>query len=357
MAMSVRSSSKQCDVVLEGGGVKGIALVGALSVLAEEGYRFGKVAGTSAGSIVGALLAADIPVDRLREMVATLEYGKFQDPPLLGRLGLPGMLVQVALHKGLCRGDYLRGWLREQLAEADVETFKQLRLDDPGADPALAGDADRDYRFVAMASDISNGRLARLPWDYRPRYGLDPDETPVVDAVRASMAIPYFFLPSRCQDVQAGKAAWLVDGGMLSNFPVAVFDRTDATVPRWPTFGIKLSNRPQANGHLNEVRGVISLSTAMLSTMTGFYDRMHVDDPQVTDRTIFVDTLGVRATDFHLDHDTAMRLYESGRGAAEKFLHGTADRPGWDFDRWLHTYRGTPADPAPRRRPTARAAR
>ena len=46
------------DLVLEGGGVKGIALVGAISVLEERGYQFRRVAGTSAGAIVGALVAA-----------------------------------------------------------------------------------------------------------------------------------------------------------------------------------------------------------------------------------------------------------------------------------------------------------
>ncbi len=44
----------KADVVLEGGGVKGIALVGALSVLMDAGYTFPRIAGTSAGAIVGA---------------------------------------------------------------------------------------------------------------------------------------------------------------------------------------------------------------------------------------------------------------------------------------------------------------
>ena len=47
------------DLVLEGGGVKGIALVGAISVLEERGYEFRRVAGTSAGAIVGSLVAAN----------------------------------------------------------------------------------------------------------------------------------------------------------------------------------------------------------------------------------------------------------------------------------------------------------
>jgi NTE family protein len=205
------------DLVLEGGGVKGVALAGAVSVLEERGYRFHKVAGTSAGSIVGALVAAGIRGERLHEMMQALDYRRFQDPPLLGRLGPLGVVAQVVVSKGWCRGDYLRSWLGEMLAEQDVRTFAELRMDDPAADAAIRETPGRGYRFVAMASDITNGRLARLPWDYPDRFKVDPDQTPVTDAVRASMAIPYFFPPARCPDLLTGRTAWMVDGGMLSN--------------------------------------------------------------------------------------------------------------------------------------------
>jgi NTE family protein len=311
------------DLVLEGGGVKGIALVGAISLLEERGYRFHKVAGTSAGSIVGALVAAGTPGARLREMMRDLDYRRFQDPPLLGRLGPAGALAQVLLRTGWCRGDYLRSWIGEMLDERGVRTFADLRLADPGADVALR-DPDRDFRFVAMASDLTQGELVRLPWAYRQRFGLEPDGMPVADAIRASMAIPYFFVPARCPDPRNGGRAWLVDGGMLSNFPVDVFDRTDGRPPRWPTFGIKLSAKGAPA--VNQVRGLVTLSKAMVSTMTGFYDRMHVNRPDVVSRTIFVDTSGVRATDFGLTRDTAERLFASGRTAAARFLDT------WNFE-------------------------
>jgi NTE family protein len=322
------------DLVLEGGGVKGIALVGAISVLEERGYRFHKVAGTSAGSIVGALVAAGTPGARLQEMLHDVDYRRFQDPPLLGRLLLPGKVAQVLLRKGWCRGDYLRSWIGDMLAERDVRTFADLRLADAGADAALQ-DPDRGFRFVAMASDLTQGELVRLPWAYRQRFGMEPDGMPVADAVRASMAIPYFFVPARCPDQRNGGRAWLVDGGMLSNFPVDVFDRSDGRPPRWPTFGIKLS----AGGApaVNQVRGVVSLSKAMLSTMTGFYDRMHLNQPDVLSRTIFVDTSGVRSTDFGLTGATAERLYESGRSAAERFLQT------WDFEEYANARQATAA--------------
>ena len=61
--------------------------------------------------------------------------------------------------------------------------------------------------------------------DYR-RVGLDPDEQPVADAVRASMSIPFFFRPVSLR-ATSGLTSTLVDGGLLSNFPIDSLDRTD----------------------------------------------------------------------------------------------------------------------------------
>ena len=73
----------RADLVLEGGGVKGIGLVGALSVLEEAGYRFERVAGTSAGSIVGALVAAGMTSAEMYDVMTTLDYRRFRDATLL----------------------------------------------------------------------------------------------------------------------------------------------------------------------------------------------------------------------------------------------------------------------------------
>ena len=69
------------------------------------------------------------------------------------------------------------------------------------------------------------------------------------------MSIPFFYEPVKLDNAKH-KACWFVDGGMLSNFPVDVFDRTDGQPPRWPTFGIKLSARPEAAQVVNEVHGI-----------------------------------------------------------------------------------------------------
>lgn len=154
----------------------------------------------------------------------------------------------------------------------------------------------------------------------------------MADAVRASMSIPFFYEPVRLPG-QDGKKITLVDGGMLSNLPVAVFDRKDGRPPRWPTFGIKLSSRAGDQTRRFEGDRLTSMVKAMIGTMTSFYDQLHLDDPSVLARTVFVDTFGVKATEFDLDHATRDRLYANGRSAAEKFLRS------WDFAEYVEKYR------------------
>jgi NTE family protein len=264
----------------------------------------------------------------------SVEYPKFQDGGPLDHAGLFGKAMELVFEHGIYKGEYLKTWLGETLRTKQVETFGQVHLDPP--DPLL--EADRQHRLVVMASDISDGVLRRLPWDY-PAFGVVADDALLVDAVRASMSIPFFYQPVKLENAKK-QPCWFVDGGMLSNFPIDVFDRTDGKPPRWPTFGIKLSARPDAaQGVVNDVHGTISMTKAMIETMTSFYDRMHIDQPGVVARTIFVDTMKVRATDFDIDDRTKSLLYDNGRAAASAFLDGGDGWPAWDFEQYIAKYR------------------
>jgi len=329
------SDELKADLVLEGGGVKGIALVGALSVLADAGYTFPRVAGTSAGAIVGAFVAADVPTSRMRSIMAETDYRRFQDQSFLDKLP-GGKILSILFEDGVYEGNYLTSWLDESLE--GVDTFERMQLP---PDPESTLPPDQRYRLVVMVSDVSLGRLVRFPWDYRQVYGLDPSVQRISYAVRASMSIPFFFEPARLDyerpggDGRRSAHSVLVDGGMLSNFPIDVFDRTDGRAPRWPTIGIKLSTRPGALADTfpEDVDGPIDLARAMIGTMTSFRDAMHVDRPAVQARTIFVDTLGVKATDFDIDKATQEQLFQQGVDAATAFLET------WDFERYVAEYR------------------
>ncbi len=329
---------KCADLVLEGGGIKGIALVGAYSVIEERGYTVRRVAGTSAGSIVGALVAAGLTAAEMREEMRTLEYSRFQDESLLDRIPLLGKPISLLYERGVYEGKYAQQWLQGLLNSKGVTTFADLPYDDP--DHPLHEDSQK-FRLVVMTSDVSRGCLRRLPWDYGC-YGCPPGEQAVAGAVRASMSIPFFFEPVTLRDRETGEDSTLVDGGMLSNFPVDVFD-AEGRQPRWPTFGIKLSARAKsAQGTICDVHGPVSLAKAMLKTMSSFYDRLHIDQPSVQDRTVFVDTGQIQATDFNLTNAQSEWLYQQGRYAANVFFDGADGQPGWDWEAYKARYRRSP---------------
>ena len=238
---SSQTRAARADLVCEGGGVRGIGLVGAVHALAAAGYGFPRVAGSSAGAVVAsmiaALQAAGEPVSRLDELAHSIDYSKFADPTLVAGIPIVGPALSLALKDGLYKGDYLENLLTGLLGDLGVRTFGDLRT----------GEAPTRYAWslVVTASDLSRRRLARIPWDL-PNYGVDPDEFSVARAVRASSAVPFAFEP-----VRVSGATW-VDGGLLSNFPVELFDRGGR--PQWPTFGIRLS-APPGRPPTHKIRG------------------------------------------------------------------------------------------------------
>lgn len=324
------------DLVLEGGGVKGIGLVGAATRLAEYGYAFPRVAGTSAGAIVAALLAAlqqsGEGLGRLDEIARSMDYNRFRDRGLprrlLGPLGFLGDGFSLLLETGLYEGAYLHDWLTGVLADLGVRTFGDLRTDDPGDDGRL----HHRYALAVTASDVSRKRFVRLPWDY-PDYGLDPDEQPVADAVRASASIPFFFEPVSLHAREG--VATLVDGGLLSNYPITMFDRQDERPPRWPTLGVRLSAPAgQREPAPRPVQGPVAMAVSLVETAIMGSQAVQELDACNVSRSVFVDTSGVGPTDFGITEEQQQHLLTTGRQAAEEFL------TGWDFPAWRRNCRG-----------------
>ena len=330
------------DLVLAGGGVKGIGHVGAIAALREAGYTFPRIAGTSAGSIVGALAAAGMTSDRMLEVMGALDWQRFRDPGPIDRVPWLGPAASVLLDQGIYEGDYVREWLAGQLADLGVRTFGDLRI----ADEESSLDPDEAYALVVMATDITRGELVRLPWDYRARYGLDPDDQLVADAVRASMSIPIFFEPVRLRHSD-GETSTLVDGGVLSNYPIDVFDRTDGRAPRWPSFGVTLLPRlPAGNVQLFPALGLFKrglphyLECLVTTTVVG-RDQGYLAKPWVQARTIEIETSGVGVVEFDVDEAGRAALHEAGHAAAGAFIDG------WKFDDYSRRFRSdAQQDPA-----------
>jgi NTE family protein len=289
------------DGVFEGGGVKGIALVGALSAFESRGFKWRNLAGTSAGAIVASLLASGYSAEELKDIIGRIDYAKFEDASPVGRIPLIGPVISLLTSKALYKGDFFEEWLRGLLREKGISTFRDLKKkDDDGT--------SFTYKLNVITSDISNQRLVVLPSGLG-KYGIEPDEFSVARAVRMSMSIPLFFRPQKV----AGSL--FVDGGILSNFPIWLFDA--AGRPRWPTFGFKLVEPESAEPQPS--RRLLEFSRAILDTMKNAHDKMTVEDVDM-ERTIAIPTLGVKTTQFDLSPEQRDGLYQSGLDTATRFL-------------------------------------
>jgi NTE family protein len=309
------------DAVFEGGGVKGIGLVGALEEMEAAGWEWRMVAGTSAGAIVAALVAAGYRATELRGILEELDYRKFKDESFIDRVPFVGQAASLLFEKGIYEGDYFESWIRQLLEQKGVKTFADLRAKD--AHPLYA------HRLQVLVSDITESRILVLPSGLE-HYRIPADGYEVARAVRMSMSIPFFFEPVR----SAGH--YFVDGGMLSNFPVWLFDRQPEEPgagdppPRCPTFGFKLVEPNDAAP--NEIDSIIDYIKALVTTMLESHDKQHVEDADFL-RTIAIPTVGVRTTEFSLTAEKRTRLYESGRAAARAFLRT------WDEDAYIRRAR------------------
>src|SRR5712691_9701429 len=165
------------DGVFEGGGVKGVGLIGAVSVIEEAGYEFVNLAGTSAGAIVATLLAAGYHADDLKQIISSLNFRMLEDPRWIGRVPLLGALVDVIFHKGLYEGDAFLNLIRDLLEKKGIRTFRDLIM------PEFADDERYRFKVRLVASDISRRRMLVLPQDIRD-YGMAPEDLEVALAVR-----------------------------------------------------------------------------------------------------------------------------------------------------------------------------
>ncbi|MGM1045978.1 MAG: patatin-like phospholipase family protein [Bacillota bacterium] len=303
------------NAVFEGGGVKGISLAGAVKAAELAGVHFSRVAGTSSGSIVAAVLAAGYTADEMKKIIEATPFQSLLKRAPFFNTRIIGPALRVLIKKGLYSGEALENWIRRILLDKGIFTFSDI--------PA--------GKLYIVASDITNGKLLVLPDDLR-HYGINPSTFPVAKAVRMSCSIPYFFDPVILRLIGAparGKSfseqfVYVVDGGLLSNFPLWLFDRQSKGGPEpLPVVGFQMVGKNRNDPH--HIDGPVSMLTAMFETMLSAHDERYIEQ-QNRDRTIKIPTLGISTTHFNLSTAESMKLYESGLKAGKEFF--SSWRPG-----------------------------
>ncbi|MCL2495931.1 MAG: patatin-like phospholipase family protein [Clostridiales bacterium] len=328
----------KCDAVFQGGGGKGIGIVGALAAIEKAGYEFINLAGSSAGAIVSALLAVGYNSDEMKAELNELDYLMLKQEGLISKFGTTGKIINMVLKYGMYSADYFENWLESLLKRKNKTLFKDIQTD-------FAEEKYR-YKFNAIASDLTDKKMLVLPGDLK-QFGYNPGDFSIAKAVRMSMSMPVFFAPFKLKDMD-GKEHIIVDGGILSNYPIWLLDDNSKNPP-WPTFGFKFNTdiksdlyKTGAYEQAEAIKNIFDYAISLLHTMLDAHDKFHISNSSGDfERTILISSevknggnkRQISSTDFDIKPAECDELFANGFSSAEKFL------ATWNFDEWIKKYR------------------
>jgi predicted acylesterase/phospholipase RssA len=364
-------------MVFEGGGAKGMVFVGALEELLRDGsHSAGRLLGTSAGAITAVLLAARYSAAEMQ--AALVEKDAAGRPVFESFMGMPTPFTSEQV-----RSSAVRRFLNEMNLPF-VPDFVESRMDDWIATQMAAGGWPRNlFSFIErggwysadaftawMERKLNEGSVDGKPRDFggltlaqlHQRTGMEltvvaadttamrilylnhrtAPQCPVVWAARMSMSIPLLWQeviwqkewgPYNGEQI-AGTV--VVDGGMLSNFPIALFlstrpevgdivgppqaknvlgflidDRLD--VPNLPP-PPEMISLPAGAGELRTVRRL----TGLVSTMMSAHDNMAVT--VFAKHVVRLPSRGIGTTQFDMSDGQRNALVEGGRRSMREFL-------------------------------------
>jgi NTE family protein len=320
------------NLVFEGGGVKGIAYIGAMQLLEEKGILAGirRIGGTSVGGINAVLLALGYTNAEQRNILWKMNFNNFLDASWLIP-NLNRVLNRYGWYKGEAFREWISGLIKDKMGSAGI-TFQDLK------------EAKKPDLYV-YGTNLSTRYNEVFSVEHTPSMR-------IADAVRISMSLPVFF-----QSVSNSRNDIYVDGGVLNNYPVKLFDREkyidpsnlstngvktvyyneqNATFLRQQpasspyifnreTLGFRLDskqeiamfryNEPQVEQIDHFFKYVKALVQTILESQNNSH--LHSDDWQ---RTIYVDTLGVSTTDFSLSDEKKRQLEQSGRKCTDAYF-------------------------------------
>lgn len=370
------------DLVMEGGGTLGIALLGYIYTLESIGIRFLSIGGASAGSIMALLLSCG-PIDEKRsdwieKKIRNKNFEDFMDGDADAKNFITNVIQQSNQlpestksggftdslrrawyfmciidnlsneKKGLNPGKHFHDWLVDILNEKKINSYNdlvELRKKKPkGLKYRSTGKPVTDEEFhdpyfaelgivaaeVTTETKVVFPRLASLYW--KSVKDINP-----ADFVRASMSIPIFFQPFELDNIPTDDASverWkkevnfvgtlpekvvFVDGGIISNFPIDIFHNYNAQ-PTSPTFGVKIG---YDRSRCNSTSGFLDYVGAIFWSSAHCLDNDFImRNPDFNQLVSYIDYDHKRFgwLKFSLDDDDKKALFKNGVDAAYTFL-------------------------------------
>jgi len=323
------------NLIFEGGGVKGIAYVGAMQVLQQRGVlkNIHRVGGTSAGAINALLFALGFDIPSQVQLLESTDFKKFMDDSF----GVIRDIKRLTKLFGWFKGDFFSRWvgklIKEKLGNKKA-TFKTLK------------DKKRPAIYM-IGTNLSTGYSEVFSQERQP-------DMPLAEALRISMSIPLFFAAKR----YGPRKDVYVDGGVMLNYPIKLFDRPryidmkkervaardteyynknnamfllkkpkrSRYVYNRQTLGMRLDtseeialfryNEPIKEDKIDSFSDFArKLFSAIMQAQEN--QHLHSDDWQ---RTIYINTLDVKTTNFSLSDDKKKALLQEGINGAENYF-------------------------------------
>jgi NTE family protein len=346
----MKYKNRKLNLVLSGGGVKGIAYAGMFNSAETRRIKWLNIVGVSAGAIAGSLSGAGYTSFQMWNQLDNLDFKNIQfnkaenlqivkefreyvrnkrlyvyDKDIvrnflyqnnIGEINKDGYQENFFDSEGsrnnlfaniitfgkkgcLFDGDLLEEWIYNVLAERGVKTFSDLR----------GGVIDRvnpkGYKVRMTGVDLNRGRIVLLPDDVS-YYGIDPDGFEVAKAVRISTCVPFAFKPVVLNKKEGDKfkSFNLVDGGVLDRFPYWAVDSKP-----YNTVGFKLSG--------GEKKKFFSIDNALdiLKSLISVVIDMGIpkNEKNKIEHIGLINTTKISFLDFNLSDEDKMYLYNAGR--------------------------------------------
>lgn len=325
------------NLVFEGGGVLGIAYLGALDYLFQNGLmeNVSRVAGTSAGAISACILSFNLPFEDIKKISNTLDYRKVPSKGQMDNIGfIPEDVMEVMErvlgdvscvyrlinNYGWFSTDYFYGWIKDVInAQFDFTkklppyTFEDFK------NPLLHKNNRSFFDLYVVGTDISMQTTQVFSHETTPMME-------VAEAVRISMSVPLFFEAVIKRQMDAQNKSFsnvFCDGGLMNNYPLNIFDYPAFDTDLYngvnmSTLGLRFKNKLERN----EIGNLWQYIESLLQVSSYIQQQNYQSNPLNRERSVIIDTKGIPSLDFNIDtNDVAYRfLYHQGYSAAKKFF-------------------------------------
>ena len=337
------------NLVFKGGGVKGIAYLGALKYFYENGLMRSaeRIAGTSAGAITATIVALNFKnFDSIKTVSDSLEYSKvpaegdldvenarlLKVNPLALKTRSLGIYknfqcsVRLIQEKGWYSSDYLYSWLKSIIARQFAVAKEAYTFSDFKDESSHAGKR-HFFDLYITGTDISNRTSRVFSFETTP-------DMEVALAVRISMSIPVFFESIPFQYPGTARPQFYADGGRDVELSHKHFRRYKIRQEthqglNGETLGFFTYTAPESTEY-KEVKGMVDYIGALFESLLLVQEQLVLYGERNKGRTIFIDDKGVPMTNFNIvsGDEVYEKLFNSGYESTKTFFTG---KTNWDI--------------------------